>query len=148
MTTRFVVIDTNVVVSGLITDQLDSPPARIVDAMLRGTFPFLLSFDLLAEYRTVLLRPKIRRAHGLTETEVDTILTKMTTNGLVKEPGGTRNQVKGLDPGDVHIRQLLETVSNAMLVTGDQALQKFLITTTQTQVISPQEFISEILEQD
>jgi predicted nucleic acid-binding protein len=35
-----------------------------------------------------------------------------------------------------------------MLVTGDQALQKFLITTTQTQVISPQEFISEILEQD
>ena len=144
MTTRFVVIDTNVFVSGLITDQLDCPPARIVDAMLRGTFPFLLSLDLLAEYRRVLLRPKIQRLHGLTETEVDTILTKMTANGLVKEPGGT--QVKGLDPGDVHIQQLLETVSNAILVTEDQALQKSLITTTQ--VLSPQECISENLEQD
>jgi uncharacterized protein len=146
MTTRFVVIDTNVVVSGLITDQLDSPPARIVDAMLRGTFPFLLSLDLLAEYRAVLLRPKVQRLHGLTGTEVDAILTKITTNGLVKDPGGTQNQAKGLDPGDVHIQQLLETVSNAMLVTGDQALQTFLLTTTQ--VLSPQEFISENLEQE
>jgi uncharacterized protein len=144
MTTRFVVIDTNVVVSGLITDQLDSPPARIVDAMLRGTFPFLLSLDLLAEYRAVLLRPKIQHLHGLTGTEVDTILTKMTANGLVKEPGGT--QVKGLAPGDVHIWHLLKSVSNAMLVTGDQALRKFLIKTTP--VFSPQEFIFENIEQD
>jgi uncharacterized protein len=144
MTTRFVVIDTNVVVSGLITDQLDSPPARIVDAMLRGTFPFLLSLDLLAGYRAVLLRPKIQHLHGLTETEIDTILTKITANGLVKEPGGT--QVKGLDPGDVHIWQLLKSVSNAMLVTGDQALRKFLIKTTP--VFSPQEFIFENIEQD
>lgn len=144
MTTRFVVIDTNVVVSGMITDQLDSPPARIVDAMLRGTFPFLLSLDLLAEYRTVLLRPKIQGLHGLTGIEVDTILTKIAANGLVKEPGGT--QAKGLDPGDLHIWQLLETVSNAMLVTGDQALRKYLIKTTP--VFSPQEFISENLEQD
>ncbi len=144
MTTRFVVIDTNVVVSGLITNQLDSPPARIVDAMLRGTFPFLLSFDLLTEYHTVLFRPKIQRLYGLTTTEVDTILTKMTINGLVKEPEGTH--AKGLDPGDLHIWQLLETVSNAMLVTGDQALRKFLIKTTP--VFSPQEFIFENLEQD
>jgi predicted nucleic acid-binding protein len=115
-----------------------------VDAVLRGTFPFLLSFDLLAEYRTVLFRPKIQRLHGLTTTEVDTILTKMTTNGLVKEPGGT--QAKGLDPCDLHIWQLLETVSNAMLVTGDQALRKFLIKTTP--VFSPQEFNFENLEQD
>ena len=144
MTTRFVVIDTNVVASGLITDQLDSPPARIVDAMLRGTFPFLLSLDLLAEYRRVLLRPTIQRLHGLTSPEVDTILTKVTSNGLVKEPKGT--EVKGMDPGDLHIRQLLESVPNAMLVTGDQALRKFLIKTTP--VFSPQEFISESLKQD
>ncbi len=74
MKNRLTVIDTNVVVSGLITGQTDSPPARIVDAMLRGDFPFLLSLDLLAEYRNVLLRPKIKKVHRLSEEEVDSII--------------------------------------------------------------------------
>ncbi len=106
----------------------------------------MLSLDLLAEYRAVLLRPKIQHLHGLTGTEIDTVLTKMTANGLVKEPGGTQNQVKGLDPGDEHIWQLLKSVSNTMWVTEDQALRKFQIKTTP--VFHPQEFIFENLEQD
>ena len=44
------VIDTNVVVSGLFTADAGSPPARILDGMRQGTFPFLLSDQLLAEY--------------------------------------------------------------------------------------------------
>ncbi len=53
---RLVVVDTNVLVSGLIGSQVSSPPCRIVDEMLHGSFGFLLSLDLLAEYRKVLLR--------------------------------------------------------------------------------------------
>jgi len=65
MTSRPAVIDTNVVVSGLITKDARAPTARIVDGMLRGRFPFLLSNLTLREYREVLLRPAIRRKHGL-----------------------------------------------------------------------------------
>jgi len=56
------VIDTNVVVSGLLTSLAASPTVRILDGMLVGAFRFLLSVELLAEYRAVLLRQKIRRS--------------------------------------------------------------------------------------
>ena len=47
------VIDTNVVVSGVLTKDSPSPTVRILDGMLAGRFRFLLSVDLLAEYRDV-----------------------------------------------------------------------------------------------
>jgi hypothetical protein len=37
------VIATNVVVAGLLTGSIGSPPAGILDAMCKGAFPFLLS---------------------------------------------------------------------------------------------------------
>jgi predicted nucleic acid-binding protein len=52
------IIDTNVVVAGLITAQTDSPVARILDSMLGAAFPFVLLPALLAEYRAVLARPR------------------------------------------------------------------------------------------
>ena len=60
--TEPLVVDTNVVVSGLLTSVADAPPAMLLDAMLAGRVSFLLSTDLLAEYRDVLLRPAIARA--------------------------------------------------------------------------------------
>ena len=42
------VIDTNVVVAGLLTENTRSPTARILDGMCKGAFPFLLSTALLA----------------------------------------------------------------------------------------------------
>lgn len=66
------VIDTNVVVTGLITADAGSPTARILDGMRRGGFPSLLSDQLLAEYREVLLRAKIRKLHGLPKSALVT----------------------------------------------------------------------------
>ncbi|MFO7631694.1 MAG: PIN domain-containing protein, partial [Caldilinea sp.] len=63
---RQVVIDANVLVSGLLTHDPLSPLASIVDGMLVGRIRFLLSSRLLAEYREVLLRPRVQRRHGLT----------------------------------------------------------------------------------
>jgi uncharacterized protein len=50
---QFFVIDTNVVVVGLLTSHPDSPVARILDGMLAAAFAFVLSEALLAEYRVV-----------------------------------------------------------------------------------------------
>ena len=51
------IVDTNVVIAGLLSSGKDSPVSRILDAMLDGRLLFLLSPALLAEYRQVLLRP-------------------------------------------------------------------------------------------
>ena len=58
------IVDTNVVVAGLMTSREDSPVARVLDGMLAARFPFALSEALLAEYRVVLSRPKLRGLHG------------------------------------------------------------------------------------
>ncbi|WP_309640015.1 PIN domain-containing protein, partial [Methylibium sp.] len=59
-----IIVDTNVVVAGLLTKDETSPVARILDGMLAAAFPFVVSEALLAEYRTVLVRPTLRKLHG------------------------------------------------------------------------------------
>jgi len=106
---RFFVIDTNVLVAGLLTSHADSPVARILDGMLSAAFPFVLSEVLLAEYRSVLLRPHLRQLHGLTETEVDTLLLEIARHGIV------------LDAKPA-MWDLLATRDDLQLVTGDKLL--------------------------
>jgi uncharacterized protein len=113
------VVDTNVVVSGLLTKEPSSPTARILDAMLEGRIRFLLSIELLAEYREVLLRPRIRRRHGLSEKEIDLILTDITADGTVLEANRLGPRPAG---GDGHLWQILAAVPAAVLVTGDRRL--------------------------
>ena len=43
MTRPAVIVDTNVVVAGLLTAQEASPVARILDGMLAAAFPFVVS---------------------------------------------------------------------------------------------------------
>ena len=113
------VIDTNVVVAGLLTGNTGSPTARILDAMCKGAFPFLLSTALLAEYREVLLRKKIQALHGLTEREVDILLTALAANAIVREPAP---QSGAPDAKDDHLWSLVQSEANCVLVTGDHAL--------------------------
>jgi putative PIN family toxin of toxin-antitoxin system len=114
-----VVVDTNVLVSGLLAGEPNATVRHIVDAMLAGQFPFLLSEALLREYRQVLLRPHLQRLHGLTEAETDIVLTELTANGLWREPG---DAPPAPDPGDNHLWALLATQPGSILVTGDRRL--------------------------
>lgn len=114
------VVDTNVVVAGLLTSDLSSPTARIVDAMLSARMVFVVSDAVVAEYRAVLLRPRIRRAHGRSEAEIDEILTTLVANALVRDP--TTTAVAAPDPADQHLFDLVASVPGAVLITGDRAL--------------------------
>ena len=88
--------------------------------MLTGAFPFLLSIELLTEYRNVLRRPKIRDRHRLDDDGIDALLTDITLNGIVREPSPT--EVERSDPNDAHVWSLLATQIDAILVTGDDLL--------------------------
>jgi putative PIN family toxin of toxin-antitoxin system len=115
------VIDTNVVVAGLLTIRVESPTARILDGMCKGAFPFLLSTALLAEYREVLLRKKIRTLHALSERDVDALLTVLAANAIVREP---EPRTGAPDTNDDHLWSLVQSEANCVLVTGDQVLAK------------------------
>lgn len=139
MTPPVAVIDTNVIVSGLIGGEPESPTAVILDAMLGGRFSYLLSLDLLAEYREVLLRPAIRRRHGLTDAEVEVILTELALNGTLYEPGPASAALP--DAGDRHLWALLEDAA-AVLVTGDDALRRRA--PEPARVLSPRQFLARL----
>jgi putative PIN family toxin of toxin-antitoxin system len=118
---RIFVIDTNVLVAGLISGQGDSPTVQIVDAMLDGRLIYLLSPVLLQEYRGVLLRPKLLRLHGLDEGQIDHLLTEITANAIWRETI-SEGAESAPDPGDDHLWKLLATEPSAVLVTGDRLL--------------------------
>lgn len=113
------IVDTNVVVAGLLTANDSAPVARILDGMLAAAFPFVLSEALLAEYRAVLLRPRLRRLHGLGVAAVDAVLTTLAQHAVVLAPGrGTRAP----DRGDQLLWDLLAARPDLVLVTGDKRL--------------------------
>ena len=143
------VVDTNVVVSGVLAGAEESPNRRILDAMVDGRMRFLLSEVLLAEYREVLLRPAIAQRHGLIDADVDALLEELVLNAALREtptaevdalvvemgPSGV-----GADPpapGDEHIVALLSIVPGAILVTGDRRLREAV--TPWRQVLTPAE---------
>lgn len=121
MTNRIFIIDTNVLVAGLITTESKSPTAKVLDAMLSGKLLYLLSAELLREYRDVLLRPRLSRRHGLNQLEIDQLLTEITANAIWREPPPDTDQPSP-DPQDAHLWSLLASEPTAVLITGDRLL--------------------------
>ena len=132
-----VIVDTNVVVAGVLTARADSPVARVLDGMLTAAFPFALSEALVAEYRSVLRRPSLRKAHGLTPNQVDIILVELAQHGIVLAPvAGPRAP----ELGDQHLGELLAAREELLLVTGDRLLQ--LDKAMGSRIVSPAEFVA------
>ena len=127
--TGFAVIDTNVLVSGMVRGPETSPPRQIVEAMIGGHLRFLLSDALLREYRLVLLRPSIVQRHGLSEAEVDNVLVEIIVNATMREPktldagaGPAGADEHSVLVGDAHVAALLRSMPGCVLVTGDRRL--------------------------
>lgn len=120
--TRPVVIDTNVVVAGLLTANPDSPVARILDGMLAATFPFVLSEALLAEYHAVLARSRLRKLHGLTIDEVDRLLVAIARNAILLKAVDGQLSPRAPDANDQFLWNLLSARTDLKLVTGDRQL--------------------------
>ena len=140
MTLQPCIVDTNVIVSGLIGADSNSPPALILDAMLDGKLLYLMSDDLLNEYSSVLRRPRLVRLHGLTDDEIDRLLTDLVVNAMWREPVASGDAPSA---GDAHLWALLATHPQAQLVTGDRLLIEN--PPNNTSVTSPRRFVDRFL---
>ena len=136
MSREAVIVDTNVIVAGLLTAHDASPVARILDDMLIAAFPFVVSEALLAEYRAVLIRPHLCKLHGLRIAEVEAILTDLAQHAIVLTPGAGP---PAPDPGDQLLWDLLTARAELRLVTGDKRL--LLDAGMRGRVISPHAFV-------
>jgi putative PIN family toxin of toxin-antitoxin system len=137
------VVDTNVVVAGLITGADRSPVAFILDAMLSGSLLYLLSPELLAEYRSVLVMPKLTKLHGLAEAEVDRLLVELTANAMWREQ---KPATPVSNPGDDHLWALLGARAGSILIAGDRLLLEN--PPARSLVISPKSCVDRFLSVD
>ncbi len=139
----FFIIDTHVVVAGLLASHVESPVARILDGMLSAIFACVVSEALLAEYRAVLLLPKLCKLHGLSEPDVDIILTDIARHAIVLTLSNDAKVTSSApDPGDQFLWNLLHARADLVLVTGDKLLLADVA--MQQRVISPQAFIAQL----
>ncbi|MDQ5770004.1 putative toxin-antitoxin system toxin component, PIN family [Thiothrix subterranea] len=73
------VIDTNVIIAGFRSKHGAS--FQLLQRILEGSLPFLLSVPLVLEYEDVLKRPDTLAATSLTLDEVDTVLNVLCLRG-------------------------------------------------------------------
>lgn len=67
------VVDTNVLVSALVSKQSNAVTVRVFRAMLQGRFTPLYHQDILDEYEEVFRRPKFHLTEGVIHTVVSAI---------------------------------------------------------------------------
>ena len=94
--------------------------------MLNGRLPFLLSADLLAEYRSVLVRPLLVARHGWDGQTVEALLAALTTAACLRQPesgaAASHDPAPACPAGDQHPVRLLAREPWAALVSGDHPL--------------------------
>lgn len=78
----YAIVDTNVIVSAALPSRSDSPPKRIIGAIVKGTIVPIHSEYLLNEYRGVLQRDRFR----FDRNDVDILVGFLESTGISVEP--------------------------------------------------------------
>ena len=106
-----VVVDTNVIVSGVLNPH--GAPGRIVNSVLSGNTTVLFDDRILSEYREVLLRP----AFGFQPTDVDALLAFVEAEG--EHVSVAPLSVVLPDPDDLPFLEVAATGGADALITGN-----------------------------
>ena len=109
----YAVIDTNVIVSALITKRDDSPTRLVLDYLFHGDIIPIFNDEILSEYREVLLRKKFNLSSELVNTLIDVI------KELGKNVERIQCNTKLPDPKDIVFYEVSLAEENSFLVTGN-----------------------------
>lgn len=116
-----VVIDTNVLVSGLISRS--GPPAQIVNAVLQGDIIPVMSEATFAELEEVLHRPRLQSYFRDSRITPFQLLTILRTVAEFSKPGQSRQRMR--DPADRPFVELAAThPAPDFIVTGDKDFEQ------------------------
>lgn len=110
----FAVIDTNVIVSALLSSNLESNPVKVFRAIVQERIVPLYNDEILEEYRCVLSRPKFHLDRSL----IDTVIKAIVTDGLNIDRTPAAN-IDFPDPKDIVFYEVALSVEDSYLVTGN-----------------------------
>ncbi len=130
MTPIFATIDTNVLVSALITKKSEAATVLVMEAVFSGKIKPLYNQKILDEYEEVLHRPKFHIENVMIRSFIDFI----RTYGFSVNAISTGEKLK--DPDDLVFYEVTMTVPNAKLITGN--IKHFPI---QPNIITPAQMV-------
>lgn len=123
----YAVIDTNVLISALLSKNEDSATVRVMDAVFDGRITPLYHPDIMAEYDEVLHRKKFRFQEKL----IQTVLRAVRQFGVEVFPRPTGTVLADMDDLIFYEVAMEKRTDNAYLVTGNQKhypIRRFIVT--------------------
>ena len=123
----YAVVDTNVIVSALITKNPQSPPNLVLREMLDGKIIPLYHADIIEEYREVLSRTKFH----LKEETIQIVINSIISNGIEVNPTPTGEILIDMDDLVFYEVAMEKRDDDAYLVTGNQKhypVKDFIVT--------------------
>ena len=109
----YAVIDTNVLVSSLLTSKIESPIAKVIKAVREGAILPMYDEAIIKEYTIVLNRERF----GFAKDKIDEMLSLIRKNGINCD----RKPVHELfpDPDDIVFYEVAMSRDDSYLVTGN-----------------------------
>ncbi|MEA5077122.1 MAG: putative toxin-antitoxin system toxin component, PIN family [Anaerolineaceae bacterium] len=130
-----VVLDTNVLVSGLLNGA--GSPGQVLDLLLDGHLNLAYDDRIMGEYEDVLARPELH----LPQTQVKEVLNYFELSGLFID-AETLSPLGFPDPGDLPFAEVFISSNSKALITGN--LRHFApLIEKGLRVISPKQFLDE-----
>ena len=108
-----VVIDTNVLVSALLSKQADSATVKVIGMLLEGKLITIATEGILREYGEVLRRRKF----GFPEDVVAVLMEEIRRTAVIIEPEATDEELP--DEKDRPFYDAMMAESDAVLITGN-----------------------------
>lgn len=137
-----VVLDTNVLISGVIAAQ--GPSARILEAVQRGELHLITSAALLQEFSEVIVRPHIRDKYPQVAEHAEALLDFLRVNASIVA-GVPGEPVVTADPDDdMVLACALEGDAN-YIVSGDPHLFS-LAQHNGIPILRPRQFVTTVLD--
>lgn len=109
----YAVIDTNVLVSALLSRHADASTIKVVEAFQNRKFKLLFNRDIFNEYCDVLFRPRLK----LPEEKVQKLISQIGSEGIASSR--LHSDEFFPDPKDVVFYEVALSKDGAYLVTGN-----------------------------
>ena len=132
---QFVIIDTNVLVSALLSNKDDAATVQIVSKVILGDITPVINQDILNEYKDVLSRSKF----GFSQDIVDYLLAAIEKYGVYHEPEPSGTVIT--DKDDLPFFDLASDLQeyDSFLITGNKKHFPEV-----SFVLSPREYINRL----
>ena len=112
----YVIIDTNVVVSAMLSEHHDAATVQVLSAALNGDVHPILSREVLDEYDSVLHRSKF----SFKEKDIEDVLTTLIEQGSVITPQTTNHVLPDIKDLPFYELFMGGGISKPYLITGNR----------------------------